>query len=344
MMSVRERIRDISVALGQWSLAEAQSLEPILADIRELTELESIALYSLASRNGQWELTRFEAAGSVIDAGPALRRLFRERPFPLYFEPPSPPREQRNKVVDSIAWLERNKPGCWEQNAMHVKVLRPLGLHWHRQPRALLYEGSVQLAWFGALHPTAASSRQLAILSALVRPMHRRLSVERRIFGTPYLAAALATTLERLGAPAFIINARGVVCETNKPGEALLSTRGDVLVDQLREVLLGLPDPSIELIPISREGETAFYLAVMREASPNARIAACLDACQARWRFTKRQREVLALVVAGLSNAAIARELGCVERTVELHVSALLDRAVVDSRAGLVTKVLTALP
>jgi DNA-binding CsgD family transcriptional regulator len=342
--AVHDRIRDISVALSQWNLEKAQSLEPILADIQELTELESIALYSLASRNGHWELVRFEAAGTVIDAAPALRRLFRDPQFPLYFEPPSPPREQRNRLVDSIEWLERNKPGSWEQNAMHQKVLRPLGLHWHRQPRALLYEGSVQLAWFGALHPTAASSRQLAILSALIRPMRRRLSAEQRIFGTPYLAAALAATLERLGAPAFIINARGVVCETNKPGEALLSTRGDALLDQLREVLQGLPDPSIELVPISHTGEAAFYLAVICEESPSARIAACLDACQARWRLTKRQREVLALVVAGLSNAAIARELGCVERTVELHVSALLDRAAVDSRAGLVSRVLTLLP
>ena len=343
-MVLRERIRDISLALGKLNLASTQSLAPILAEIRELSELESICLYSLSNRNGRWEVSRFETAGCP-EAEPLLRRVYqRDDDFPLYFAPQSPPREQRNKVLDAIDWIDRHRPGSWERNPMCHAVLRPLGMHHHRQPRALLYEGTTQLAWFGGLHPKKVTSRQFRILSALVEPMRRRLATERRIFGKPYLVGALAATLERLGAPAFVLHARGTIFEANAAGDRLLTIRGNSLLQLLRCALHGEPSSEIELVPVSHEGEAPYFLAIVHETSSQARVAACIDHCQTRWRLTERQREVLTHVVAGLSNAAIAAVLDCVERTIELHVSALLDRAAVDNRAALVSKVLTALP
>jgi DNA-binding CsgD family transcriptional regulator len=51
--------------------------------------------------------------------------------------------------------------------------------------------------------------------------------------------------------------------------------------------------------------------------------------------LTPRQSEVFELLVRGQSNKAIATQLGCAIATAEIHVSAILSRAGVDSRSTL---------
>lgn len=50
------------------------------------------------------------------------------------------------------------------------------------------------------------------------------------------------------------------------------------------------------------------------------------------WSLTERQKEVLALLLLGLSNKLIARKLNIVESTVKIHVSAILRELKVASR------------
>lgn len=54
--------------------------------------------------------------------------------------------------------------------------------------------------------------------------------------------------------------------------------------------------------------------------------------------FTAREREVLSLVVCGLSNKEIARRLDITENTVKGYVSKLLDKLEVKTRAGLIIR------
>jgi len=51
-------------------------------------------------------------------------------------------------------------------------------------------------------------------------------------------------------------------------------------------------------------------------------------------RLTAREREVLALVAAGVSNKGIARALGVSPNTVKFHLAALFDKLQVSTRAG----------
>jgi DNA-binding CsgD family transcriptional regulator len=63
-----------------------------------------------------------------------------------------------------------------------------------------------------------------------------------------------------------------------------------------------------------------------------------LERATVAWHLTPRQTEVLAHVVAGLANKEIAAELGCAEKTVELHVTRILRKAGVTSRAQLTAR------
>jgi DNA-binding NarL/FixJ family response regulator len=63
-----------------------------------------------------------------------------------------------------------------------------------------------------------------------------------------------------------------------------------------------------------------------------------LAAAAKRWQLTSREAEVLGLVAQGESNRAIGESLGCSERTVEVHITHLLDKAGVDSRTALVAR------
>ena len=60
-----------------------------------------------------------------------------------------------------------------------------------------------------------------------------------------------------------------------------------------------------------------------------------LEAAKLAWELTARQQTVLACVIEGASNKEIAETLGCAENTVEFHVTQLLRRARVTSRARL---------
>jgi len=76
----------------------------------------------------------------------------------------------------------------------------------------------------------------------------------------------------------------------------------------------------------------------MTVGEPATTLEARLDSAAAEWGLTPRQAEVLALVVRGDANKEIAQALGCVEGTIEVHVTHLLRRARVTSRTQLVAR------
>ncbi|MFF2625105.1 response regulator [Kitasatospora griseola] len=73
------------------------------------------------------------------------------------------------------------------------------------------------------------------------------------------------------------------------------------------------------------------HLAATGAGGPAGRREAARERVAA---LTVRERDVLALVAAGLSNGRIARRLGVVEGTVKAHVSSILARLDVPNRAA----------
>jgi DNA-binding CsgD family transcriptional regulator len=333
-----DRVRSIADELMTVRLDDA-TIASVMPALRELLEIEGVGAYTVRNRTGAWQIDRWEGAGLVLDAQSFIRRLF-DVPgtFPFYYNPLGPPPAQRNRVIEARAWVERHRPGTWEESPT-ARALRPCDAHLHYQPRALLCSGPRVIGWFGALDSKPPSPRQMYVLQLLVEPMRRRLEADERLRDAPYLRAALDIALSRISAPAFVLTARGVIREMNCAGRTLLDGGLRSVTEMLRDAVTRRTSTAVELVPIS-DGEP-LWLAIVAPATRDARIASCVEASKRRWTLTPRQTEVLALLTRGLSNAAIAAELACVERTVELHVTSLLDRAGVDSRAALVATVLT---
>ncbi|MEI2778598.1 MAG: helix-turn-helix transcriptional regulator [Tetrasphaera sp.] len=76
----------------------------------------------------------------------------------------------------------------------------------------------------------------------------------------------------------------------------------------------------------------------MLNAEPFRTAAATeLDKLASPSPLSPREREVVALVAEGLSNAAIAEQFTLSERTIESHVSSILRKLDLTSRVGIAT-------
>lgn len=76
------------------------------------------------------------------------------------------------------------------------------------------------------------------------------------------------------------------------------------------------------------EGRVRLPETILRSPFGDGRSAPTVE----QWNLTERQKEVLALLVLGLSNKLIARKLNIVESTVKIHVSAILRELKVATR------------
>jgi DNA-binding NarL/FixJ family response regulator len=148
---------------------------------------------------------------------------------------------------------------------------------------------------------------------------------------------AFAAVLEAIPTAAFVVDARGAVVCTNAQGRAAPRADEDAVRAALAGAVRGEPGvPSFVLRKLGGQGPRARYLAVRTAGveGPWARARVLAE----RWGLTGRQAEVLAQLAQGGCNKDIALRLGCAEVTVEFHVTALLRKAGVESRAALVAR------
>jgi len=333
------RIGELTEALETIRLG-ADTMDAIMAEACALVEAETLLIYSVRLDGG---LERWHQAGSRRSLRPMLVGALAETAqSPLFFyDRFRPPADQRNRVIEATAWIDRDVPGTWNASRM-FRVMATMKLELHKQHRALLCDGPDLVAWFGAIHPDPLTPRQSRLLSALVPPMCRRLSVERRMQHAPRTQAALAVALDHLGAPAFVLGVQGELYEMSMAGRALMDERHTEVTRALRDAVAGRPTSiPLELFDLHERGAPACYLAIVRADSIEARLETCVRSCALRWRLTPRQTEVLGLVARGMATATIAATLGCGQRVVELHLTAIFDRADVESRASLLARLLT---
>jgi DNA-binding NarL/FixJ family response regulator len=168
----------------------------------------------------------------------------------------------------------------------------------------------------------------------------RALRERKPLFQGEATLLALDTALNAIDAPAIIVDLGGEVLHANTNARALLEKdRQGVARSLLSAISGGQADRAWELTPLRRTDRPRGFLAILRASPPETPVADLLQTANRRWCLTARQSQVLELVVRGFTNALIAETLDIGESTVEFHVSAIFDKAGVESRAMLIARV-----
>lgn len=154
--------------------------------------------------------------------------------------------------------------------------------------------------------------------------------------------AAFETALSMIHQPVFVIDGGGRILYANAKGDDLLARKDAAVRGSLVEaVRAGVRAEGWRLISVGNPANHAGFIAVLEpQANSSNGRARHLSAAVRQWDLTARQAQVVDLVARGATNATVAEALGIKERTVEFHLSAILDKAGVDNRATLIARLL----
>lgn len=316
-------------------------LDRVMAELRQLAEVDAILCVATIQTTSGWGIDRF-FSDNLPNASRfrTLLRSYLTRAVDAFgwFDPNTPEVEQRNKLVE----VQQLAPKAEiERSRIYREVLLPMRMHEHRVTRALLCEGEMFLGWFGVFHDGSLAPAQVRVLETVLPALARRIATERKLESAPLVSAALDAVLEHIASPALVVSSSGRIFEVNSAARAMLATQRAEIAASIVATMADEPAPlAFEMTPLASHGAPDYFLAVLRTRSADSRVAQAISRVATRLKLTRRQRDVLSRVVIGESNATIAAALSITERAVEQHVTALFDRAAVESRAALVAYVL----
>jgi DNA-binding NarL/FixJ family response regulator len=256
------------------------------------------------------------------------------------FNPIRPEPQQRNRAQDCVELHRLVTPeSAAAARRLLTEVYPAMGARDYRTLRVLVCEGSSLLAYVGVVQPEAPSLEQADVLRRLIPALRRRLSIERLLADDEARAASIDATLELVPRATFLSNADGRVVHANSLGRLGLggSNRAS-LVDDVRAATRGGGPPGWRAIRLAATSRVAASLVVAPTLGTSVERAV---ASMARTLgLTPAQTRVLSWIAQGCATRRIAAELGVAERTVEAHVTAILDKAQVETRGGLLAKFL----
>jgi DNA-binding CsgD family transcriptional regulator len=303
--------------------------ELLASPLMELLRATRGGSYSLTAGDDQIRVSRIQAVGLLANEyARDLERFMARDPGEVLFYDPSRPEPKQRNIVTHL------KPEQYTKHGQALYARHGLTESW--QLRFLACDGPSLLAWVGVLRPEPFTSREHALLKALVPSVRHRLWLERRIGEAALPLSALPAVLEAAGAPALVLRGSGQVVLANASARSLLERdRGALHATLLGEIATRGPG-RFAVTPLVLPGHPTYFLCIERPRPPDP-TARCA-AFAARHALSGRQADVLGLVVRGLDNKTIAAHLRCAESTVEMHLTAVYDRTQVESRAELVAR------
>jgi len=333
----QEAIHALTRRLSVVDLDAPYAAHLLASDLHELWGGDTM-VYRPAPLDVGWTLEFFAGAGGLGDArceAAFLDYLRRASPSWAAYDPLLPQPEQRNTIADDNDFPP---PDVAVETIPIIRDLyRTVGIFGLSQMRALVCHGPLLLGWVGGFREEPFTGVEKETLTALLPLIQRRLRVERSLRQTDGGATALA--LEAVNCPAFLVRSNGLVEETNSAGALLFRQQGAKLGARLAASVRGEADPTLSVTSLTASGLVTYSLVLVRCRATEGR--ARIEAARRRWKLTPRQTDVLARLAYGDCNKDIAARLRIAAGTLELHVSAILDKAKAESRAHVVAKVWT---
>lgn len=254
----------------------------------------------------------------------------------LTFDPLNVARADRNRVATAEDLLREGRAPANLRSQLEVVGQKLRGVRTPEQIRVLISDGNTLLAWVGAIgqDPAGFGKTQRLLLRALVPDLRKRLLFEQRIENALLRSATLEATLEALVEPVFVVSASGRPVIMNTGARGLWGESRGAVAAEIHDALKG-DGRNFRVSAVVGNGIAAHWLLVRNVGTASV---ARQSHAQRSWGLTSRESAVLGLVAEGKTNASIARDLSCAERTVELHVTRLLNKARVANRASLVAR------
>lgn len=337
-------VRELQVELDTLHLADPDGVSSIGERLSHEFDLGYFLCYTLQEQQGQLDLARWQTRAMPLRLRDEFRNMLDAQPLRFgHFDPRRPEAAQQNRALVTDD-LERF--GAMSESLR--ALLRRNDLDGLDQLRILVCENDSLLAWFGGFRERPFGAREKAMLQALEPSLRRRFGAEDKLAGYQLREAALDAALEAIAGSAMIANGAGDIVVANAAArvhlerDARATRRG--LLDAVRRHhnrANSTPEGEYSLTALEAPGVPRHFLAVHRDKMSDLTRRAA--EARRRWGLTARQGDVLGLMARGLSNRAIAVNLGLREGTVELHVSAVLARAGAESRSAVVARFWTEL-
>jgi DNA-binding CsgD family transcriptional regulator len=332
-----QKVRGIEDSLAHYAI-DGDNVQASIEALHELLATDKLLLFTLAQRPGGEDLVVARDA-SVGFPPDRWRDVFNEflrgrgvtwggynalRPEP----------EQRDRVLSSseVALVTDGRSRAAEE----FLELR-LGMIGHDRLRVLICDGPATLAWLGLFQAERATDEQRDVLERVVPAFRKRLLFERLIGEAALASSAVVATLESLSHCAWVLGTDGRIAHANTAGRAKFDGDAAGTRSALEACVAGNTAPRYRITPL-RNGAGVVGHIVVELPDPAAAAQGVAPAAR-RFGLTPAQTRVLERVARGVSNATIAAELGVAERTVEAHVTAILVKAQVPSRAALIVQI-----
>ncbi|HSO33430.1 MAG TPA: helix-turn-helix transcriptional regulator [Labilithrix sp.] len=334
--SAEQKLRVVDDLLATYSLQE-DNLRGAMGALRELLDTDKVFVCSFGQRGDGDDLTLTRgvlAGSSSVPWGPVMDDFIAGRGVEWAgFNPVRPDPVQRNRVL-TCREIDALTDGVATQ--VRSELYARLGVRGFHAMRVLVCDDASLLAWVGILQPTPADERQRALFEKVVPALRRRLEFDRLVGHALLADPALVVALDAIPAATWLVGPRREIRHANAAGHARLDADRAATYAALVEATVTPASSSRFKVAAVRGASTTAYIVVENAAVCDG-ATEVFDGVK-RLGLTPAQGRVFEHVVAGSSNATIAAELGVAERTVEAHVTAILVKAQVSSRAALIVQ------